>query len=125
MLCHYSGTIVPSMNGSIIYNDINNLLLNGNLDMSYADMKEMFFHGLGWNYNNIDVEITWRSQISKYQYYLVPIVRDDNFKITIDFFIQSGLNIIVLYVISRIKSLYVRVKIIYSRMICYKGLMIL
>jgi len=87
MLCHYGGTIVPSMNGSIIYNDMSNLLLNGNLDMSYVDMKEMFFHGLGWNYNNIDVEINGRSQISKHQYYLVPIVYDDNFKITIDSFI--------------------------------------
>jgi hypothetical protein len=87
MLCHYGGTIVPSMNGSIIYNDMSNLLLNDNLDMSYVDMKEMFFHGLGWNYNNIDVEINGRSQISKHQYYLVPIVYDDNFKITIDSFI--------------------------------------
>jgi hypothetical protein len=87
MLCHYGDTIVPSMNGSIIYNDMSNLLLNGNLDMSYVDMKEMFFHGLGWNYHNIDVEINGRSQISKHQYYLVLIVYDDNFKITIDSFI--------------------------------------
>jgi hypothetical protein len=28
--------------------------------MSYAKMKETIFYGLGWNYNGIDVEMTWR-----------------------------------------------------------------
>jgi hypothetical protein len=29
-------------------------------------MKEIICHGLEWNYNDIDVEITWRCQIGEY-----------------------------------------------------------
>jgi hypothetical protein len=31
--------------------------------MSYVEMKETICYGHGWNYNDIDVEITWRCQI--------------------------------------------------------------
>jgi hypothetical protein len=41
------------------------LLLTGNLGMSYVEMKETICHGHGWNYNDIDVEITWRCQIGE------------------------------------------------------------
>ena len=60
MLCHYCCTIVHDVN--IILHIIVeiSLLLNGNLGMSYAKMKETIFYGLGWNYNGIDVEMTWR-----------------------------------------------------------------
>jgi len=60
MLCHYGDTIVPNVNNNITYNGESNLLLNGNSGMSYAEMKEIISHGLAWNYNDIDVEITWR-----------------------------------------------------------------
>jgi hypothetical protein len=86
---------------------MNNLLLNGILRISYAEIKETICYGLGWNYNDIDVEITWSCRIGEHQYYLVPIVCDDNFKTMINFFIQSGLNIMILYVNSRPKFLYV------------------
>jgi len=58
MLCHYSGTIVPNMNNSFTYNSRSNLLLNDNLDMSYAEMKETIYYELEWNYNDINAEIT-------------------------------------------------------------------
>jgi hypothetical protein len=58
MLYHYGGTIVSNVNNNITYNGESNLLLNGNLGMSYAEMKEIIFHGLRWNYNDVDVEIT-------------------------------------------------------------------
>jgi hypothetical protein len=48
------------VNNNITYNGESNLLLNGNSGMSYAEMKEIISHGLAWNYNDIDVEITWR-----------------------------------------------------------------
>jgi hypothetical protein len=35
--------------------------------MSYVEMKEIIRHGLGLNYNDIDVEITWRCQIGGHQ----------------------------------------------------------
>jgi hypothetical protein len=42
-------------------------LLYNNLGMSYVEMKEIICHGLGLNYNDIDVEITWRCQIGGHQ----------------------------------------------------------
>jgi hypothetical protein len=75
--------------------------------MSFEEIKETICHELRWNYNDIDVEITWRCQTSEYQYYLVLIVYDDSFKTMIDSFIQNGLNMMVLYVSSCPKSLCV------------------
>jgi len=57
MLCHYDDIIVHDINSSITYNGGINLLLNCNLDMSYAKIKEIIYYGLGWNYNDINVEI--------------------------------------------------------------------
>jgi hypothetical protein len=47
MLCYYDDTIVPDVNNSITYNGSSNLLLNGNLGISYAEMKKTICHGLG------------------------------------------------------------------------------
>jgi hypothetical protein len=46
------------VNNNITYNDGSNLLLTSNLGISYLEMKEIICHGLRWNYNDIDVEIT-------------------------------------------------------------------
>jgi len=107
MLCHYNDTIISDVNINIIYNGESNLLLYSNLSMSYAEIKEIICYRIGWNYNNIDVEITLRCQIGEYQYYLLPIVCDDNFKTTIDSFIQNDLKIITLYASSRSKFMFV------------------
>jgi len=107
ILYHNGGIIIHAMNNSITYNGMNNLLLNGNLGMSFEEIKETICHELRWNYNDIDVEITWRCQTGEYQYYLVLIVYDDSFKTMIDSFIQKGLNMMVLYVSSCPKSLCV------------------
>ena len=101
MLCHYSDNIVYDVNNCITYNGGGSLLLNGNLGISYVEMKENIYHRLVWSYNDIDVEITWMYQIGEHQYYLVPIVCDGIFKTIIDFFIQSGLNMMLLYVSSQ------------------------
>jgi len=58
MLYYYSGTIVPDMNNSFTYNSRSNLLLNDNLYMSYAEMKETIYYELEWNYNDINAKIT-------------------------------------------------------------------
>ena len=86
MLYNYDDTNVHDINSRITYNGGINLLLNCNLDMSYAKIKEIICYGFGWNYNDINVEITWKCQICEHQYYLVLIVCDDSFKIIIDFF---------------------------------------
>jgi hypothetical protein len=82
-------------------NDGSSLLLISNLDISYVEMKEIICHGLVWNYNDIDIKITWRCQIGEQQYYLISIVCDGSFKIMLNYFIQSGLNMMILYVSSR------------------------
>jgi hypothetical protein len=92
---------------NITYKDRNNFLLNDNLGISFAKIKETIYHRLKCNYNDINVERTWRCQVGKHQYYSVSIVCDDNFKITIDSFIKSGLNMKVLYVSSQPNSLCV------------------
>ena len=107
MLCHYNDNIVLEVNNNITYNDGSNLLLIGNLGMSYIETKEIICHELGWNYNNINVEITWRCQISEHQYYPISIVCDDSFKTMSDYFIQSGLKMMILCVSSRPKSVCV------------------
>ena len=66
-----------------------------------------YFYGHRWNYNDVDVEIIWSCQIEKHKYYLVPIVCDNSFKIMIDSFIQNDLNMIILYMSSQPKSVFV------------------
>jgi hypothetical protein len=107
MLCHYSDTIVLDVKNSIIHNGGSSLLLNGNLGMWYAKIKKIICHGIRLNYNNIDVEITWRCQIGEHHYYPILMVYDNNFKTMINFFIQSGLNMMVLYTSSQPKYLCV------------------
>jgi hypothetical protein len=60
ILCHYGDTIIHDVNSSIICDGGSSLLLNGNLGMSYAKIKEIICHWLGMNYNDIDVKITQR-----------------------------------------------------------------
>lgn len=40
MLCHYGGNIILDVNSNITYNDGSSVLLNTNLGLSYAEMKE-------------------------------------------------------------------------------------
>jgi hypothetical protein len=47
LLYHYGGTIVHDVNSGITYNDGSNLLINGNLGMSYTEMKETICYGFG------------------------------------------------------------------------------
>jgi hypothetical protein len=44
MLCHYSDIIIHNMNNNITYNDESNLLLTGNLNMSYEKIKLIIYH---------------------------------------------------------------------------------
>jgi len=46
MLYHYDDTIILDMTYSITYNDESNFLLNDNLCLSYAKMKQTICHGL-------------------------------------------------------------------------------
>lgn len=80
MLCYYGDNIVLEVKNNITYNGGSNLLLTSNLGISYVEIKEIICHGLECNYNDNDVEITWRCQIDEHQYYHVSIVFDGSFK---------------------------------------------
>jgi hypothetical protein len=95
ILCHYSGTIVPDTNNSITYIDKN---INVTKGISFKDTKKIICGRLGLNYNNIGIDITWRSLVRERQYFLIPIVYDVDFKIMIELFVQSEMNMTEFYV---------------------------
>jgi uncharacterized protein YlbG (UPF0298 family) len=78
LLCHYNGTIVPYMNNSIIYIDERNVFLNATRGMSFKytkNVRGMSFkytknvicERLGMNYNEVEINITWRCLVGEYQ----------------------------------------------------------
>jgi hypothetical protein len=67
LLCHYDGTIVPYMNNSIIYIDERNVFLNANRGMSFEYTKNVICERLRMNYNEVEINITWRCLVGKYQ----------------------------------------------------------
>jgi hypothetical protein len=40
-------------------------LLNDNLGMSFMDVKQAICHELEWNYNDIEVDITWKCKVGE------------------------------------------------------------
>jgi len=54
------------VNNNNAYNDKSSALLNANLGMSFAKMKQVICLELGWNYNDIKVDITWKFQVKEY-----------------------------------------------------------
>jgi hypothetical protein len=70
------------------------MLLNTNLGMSHTYIKQVICHGLGWNHNDIEIDITWRCHVEEHQYYLILISCEVSFRTIIDLFVQSGSNII-------------------------------
>ena len=68
------------MNNNITYNGKTNMLLSANLGMSYTYIKQVIYHGLGWNYNHVEVNITWRCHVREHQYYLVLISCEVSFR---------------------------------------------
>lgn len=65
MLCYYDDTIILNIKNNITYNDESNVLLNAILGMSLEDIKQVTCQGFGWNYNDVDVDITWRFHVEE------------------------------------------------------------
>jgi len=87
LLCHYNGTIVPVINKTITYNGKSNVLLNATLGMLLMDIKQVVYQGIGWKYNDIEVDITWRCHVGEHQYLPVLISCDMSFRNMIESFI--------------------------------------
>jgi hypothetical protein len=65
--------------------------------MSLEDIKQVRCQGFRWNYNDVDVDITWGFYVEEHQYFSILISSDVSFGTTIELFIQSGLNMVELY----------------------------
>jgi len=103
MLYHYGYTVIPDVNNNITYNGRSNVLLNANLGMSLEDIKKVICQVVGWNYNDVEVDITLKCHVMEYLYYSIPILYDVSFGTIIELFIRCGLNMTELYVGSQPK----------------------
>jgi hypothetical protein len=63
------------------------MLLNTNLGMSHTYIRQVIRHGLGWNHNDVEIDITWRCHVEEHQYYLRLISCEVSFKTIIDLFV--------------------------------------
>jgi hypothetical protein len=97
MLCHYDGIIVLNTNSSITYINGSTIFLNGTRNMSFKDTKQVIYERLGLNYNDVEIVITCKCLVEKHQYFSVPITYDVDFENMMELFVQSGTNIIELY----------------------------
>jgi hypothetical protein len=67
MLYHYNSTIALDVWTIISFIMVkSNMLLNANLCMSFVDTKQAICHGLWWNYNDVEVDITWKSKVGEH-----------------------------------------------------------
>ena len=66
MLCHYDVTIVHGTNNSITYIGRSIVLLNGIGGMSFEDTKKVIRGRLELNYNDVEINITWRCLIQEH-----------------------------------------------------------
>lgn len=56
MLFQYGYNIALDVNNNITYNSESSLLLNDDLGMLYAEIKDTICRGFGWIYNDIDAK---------------------------------------------------------------------
>ena len=97
MLCHYDGTIILDTNNSITYIDKSTVFLNGIRGMPFEDTKKVTYRTLELNYNDIEIDITWMCLIMKHHYFSIPITCDGDFRNMMEMFVQSGTNMMELY----------------------------
>jgi len=103
MLCHYSSTIVHDTNNSITYICRNTVFLNDIKGMSFDDTKKVICGRLELNYNDTEIDITWRCLVGEHQYFSIPIACDVDFRNMMEMFVQGRTNMIELYMSSQPK----------------------
>jgi hypothetical protein len=93
--------------------------------MSFKDTKKVTCGRLGLNYNDVEIDITWRSHVREHQYFSISIACDMDFKNMMELFVQSETNMMKLYMSSqtKLKSSYnVGMKILmylYPYLLCH------
>ena len=103
MLCHYSSTIVHDTNNSITYIYRSIVFLNDIKGMSFDDTKKVICGRLELNYNDTEIDITWRCLVEEHQYLSISIACDVDFRNMMEMSVQGRTNMIELYMSSQPK----------------------
>ena len=87
------------MNNNITYIDKSTMFLNVTRGMSFEDTKKKkLCERLELNYNDIEINITWKCLVGEHQYFPIRISYDVDFRNMMEMFVQSGTNMMKLYV---------------------------
>jgi len=97
------GSIIPYMNNIITYISRSTMFLNGTRSMSFKNTKKVICERLELNYNDVEIYITWRCFVGKHQYFPILIAYNVDFKNMMEMPVQSGTNMMELYVSSQPK----------------------
>jgi hypothetical protein len=65
--------------------------------------KKKLCERLELNYNDIEINITWKCLVEEHQYFPIRISCDVDFRNMMEMFVQSGTNMMKLYVSSQPK----------------------
>jgi hypothetical protein len=65
--------------------------------------KKIICERLELNYNDVEIDITWKYLVGEHQYFPIRIACDVDFRNMMKMFVQSGTNMMELYVSSRPK----------------------
>ena len=80
------------------------MFLNVTRGMSFEDTKKKkLCERLELNYNDIEINITWKCLVEEHQYFPIRISCDVDFRNMMEMFVQSGTNMMKLYVSSQPK----------------------
>jgi len=79
------------------------MFLNATKSMSFKNTKNIICGRLELNYNDVEIYITWRCFVGKHQYFPILIACDVDFRNMMEMPVQSGTNMMELYVSSQPK----------------------
>lgn len=98
-LCHYGGIIINDIKNSITYNKGSNMILSASLEMSLVKLIQVICEEIEWNYNDIEVDFTWRmfTKECPVHYVVMLISCYLNLKYMLGLFVQYGSRYIELY----------------------------
>jgi hypothetical protein len=103
ILCYYSGTmfLIRIIISLILTEVLCSWMLLKTCHLKIS--KNIIYGILVLDYNDVEIDITWRCLVGEHQYFPTPIICDVDFRNIMELFIQSETNITELYVSSRRK----------------------
>jgi hypothetical protein len=67
------------------------------LEACHLKIPKKLHMKLELNYNDVEIDITWMCLIMEHHYFFIPIACDVNFRNMMEMFVQSGTNMMELY----------------------------